>query len=277
MPRLALTLLAVLHVAFTFLSYGFYAADDVGADPLLSSTGDLRAIFHSHPDDENSLSFFRWEHYADFFELNFRHFDWLDRPVRMLEIGVLNGGSPYVWHEFFRRVGLRFVGIDIIPACKVAENLDMGIHIEIGSQSDPAFLRRVCERYGPFDIVVDDGSHRTEDILASFEALWPACMANNGVYVVEDLHAMGMFPNQKLNGVDVFGYMAELMYHRSTYQLVAPAADPEPSVASLQSRAKHVLAMHSYDSMVFLHFRESIAAPRTIVRGRKYPVMPHAR
>jgi hypothetical protein len=45
----------------------------------------------------------------------------------------------------------------------------------------------VVAEFGIPDIVLDDGSHRMDDINASFDALYPL-VPKNGVYIVEDLH-----------------------------------------------------------------------------------------
>jgi len=39
---------------------------------------------------------------------------------------------------------------------------------------------------GPFDIIIDDGSHITSDQVASFETLW-SFVTNGGHYIVEDI------------------------------------------------------------------------------------------
>ncbi len=46
--------------------------------------------------------------------------------------------------------------------------------VEIGDQEDPAFLRLVAERHGPFDIVIDDGGHRMRQQIVSVETALPA-------------------------------------------------------------------------------------------------------
>ena len=50
---------------------------------------------------------------------------------------------------------------------------------------DIAALDRVCEEHGPFDIVIDDGSHQVKHVLTTFHHLYPR-MPENGIYVVED-------------------------------------------------------------------------------------------
>ncbi len=111
-----------------------------------------------------------------------------ERPVRLLEIGVggygyrsLGGASLAMWAEYFP-LG-RIVGIDVF-----AKTLDMDPRVIVlhGSQSDTAFLREVAATHGPFDIVIDDGSHRPQHVVSSFIELFPH-VADGGIYVVEDV------------------------------------------------------------------------------------------
>lgn len=105
------------------------------------------------------------------------------KPLTLLEIGVLSGASILAWSEFYPNA--RVVGVDINPDCAQFHDEDRNITIEIGSQADGAFLQHVAEQYGPFDLIVDDGSHLQNHVIFSFECLWPWVKAG-GVYVVED-------------------------------------------------------------------------------------------
>lgn len=106
------------------------------------------------------------------------------RPLRMLEIGVLHGGSLELWRKYFGADAILF-GIDINPAAGAID--DPGFNVRIGSQADPAFLRRVVDEMGGVDIVLDDGSHIAKHQRASFETLFPM-LSDGGLYAVEDLH-----------------------------------------------------------------------------------------
>jgi len=61
------------------------------------------------------------------------------------------------------------------------------IFIEIGDQSDHAFLQSVMDEFGVPDIVLDDGSHLMQPTLRSFQFFYPK-MPKNAIYLVEDLH-----------------------------------------------------------------------------------------
>jgi len=128
----------------------------------------------------------KWHHY---FEIYSRHFGpYRNRPVRMLEIGVYRGGSLRMWKKYFHPEST-IVGIDIDKSCKAHESADQNVHVRIGSQADPAFLKKVTTEFGPFDIILDDGSHKTHHQVTSFGALFRPALKEGGCYMVEDLHS----------------------------------------------------------------------------------------
>ena len=130
--------------------------------------------------DERLLT--KWAHYFDVYTRELSRFR--DRPISFLEIGVFKGGSIPMWKGFFHDEA-RLCFVDIDPDC--ASLAEPGTHVEIGNQADPEFLLRLAETHGPFDVILDDGSHICAHQIASYEALWPH-MANGGVYMVEDCH-----------------------------------------------------------------------------------------
>ena len=109
--------------------------------------------------------------------LPFKRYD----EINILEIGVLDGKSLLTWKEYFYRANI--LGIDINPDCKKYE--EPRISVEIGSQDDGNFLSRTWQKYGPFDMILDDGSHMNEHVIYSFEHLWGS-VKSGGVYIVED-------------------------------------------------------------------------------------------
>jgi hypothetical protein len=57
--------------------------------------------------------------------------------------------------------------------------------IDIVDQSDAIALKAYAKKNGPFDIIIDDGSHITSHQILSFETLW-AYLNVGGTYVIED-------------------------------------------------------------------------------------------
>ncbi|TVP71993.1 MAG: class I SAM-dependent methyltransferase [Rhodobacteraceae bacterium] len=124
----------------------------------------------------------KWLHYLPIYERHFAAFR--NRPVKVLEIGVQNGGSARMWRDWFGPEAVIF-GIDIDPDCAVANG--EAAQIRIGSQADPEFLRATVAEMGGLDVVIDDGSHVMSHIHESFRTLFPL-LSEGGVYLVEDLH-----------------------------------------------------------------------------------------
>lgn len=100
----------------------------------------------------------------------------------VLEIGVREGASVRLWHDYFPRA--QVVGVDILPHCQ-AHAADR-IAIEIGDQADTGFLQRLTLKYQP-DILFDDGSHFWTHQIDTFRVLFPA-MRSGGLFICEDLH-----------------------------------------------------------------------------------------
>ena len=123
--------------------------------------------------------------YAQHYEHHFRPLR--HRPVNLLEIGVggydnptAGGASLRMWKRFFPRGHI--YGVDVYDKSALQESR---ITIFRGSQRDPAFLRATAATIGRLDIVVDDGSHRSEDVITAFETLFPL-LADGGIYAIED-------------------------------------------------------------------------------------------
>jgi hypothetical protein len=102
--------------------------------------------------------------------------------IKFLEIGIFQGASLKTWQEYFPNA--RIVGVDIRPETrKFASERTV---IEIVDQSNIDQLVRLGVKHGPFDIVVEDGSHRWEHQITSLRTLFPF-VREGGLYIIEDL------------------------------------------------------------------------------------------
>lgn len=109
---------------------------------------------------------------------------WVDKPVKLLELGVKNGGSLQLWRDYFPLGTI--VGIDI----DLRKDLCLGerIHVFEGSQDDCQFLSEVASKTAPegFDIIIDDASHIGELTRKSFWHLFYNHLKTGGIYAIED-------------------------------------------------------------------------------------------
>ena len=127
----------------------------------------------------------KWHHYFDIYT---HHFElYRSEPIKMLEIGVFRGGSLRMWKQYFHPKSV-IVGIDIDKKCQQYEITDQQIYVRIGSQADGDFLAAVTKEFGAFDIILDDGSHKTHHQLTSFNSLFRGALKDGGCYMVEDIH-----------------------------------------------------------------------------------------
>lgn len=101
---------------------------------------------------------------------------------KVVEIGVNKGGSIKVWQKYF--LNATIYGADIRnSSIRQINNLDRVVPIQL-NQGRKEDLIELAE-LGPFDIVIDDGSHEWAHQISTFEHIWPA-VAPGGLFVVED-------------------------------------------------------------------------------------------
>jgi len=139
---------------------------------------DLEAYFRNNP----GRLIHKWAHYFDIYDRHFRRFR--NKPVNLLEIGVSQGGSLQMWKHYFGPQA-RIFGVDIDPKCKSLE--EPNVQIFIGSQTDRAFLQKLKEQLPPLDILIDDGGHKMNQQIVTFEELF-GLVKDDGVYLCEDTH-----------------------------------------------------------------------------------------
>lgn len=143
--------------------------------------GDLSRLASYYHSDKNDGHFYT-QHYQ-------KHFAQQRRlPLKILEIGVggnedprQGGCSLRMWRDYFPNAMV--YGIDLHEKSWHDERR---IKTFQGSQADVDFLKSVVKQIGPPDIIIDDGSHRSEHVIASFHTLFPL-LADNGIYAVEDM------------------------------------------------------------------------------------------
>ncbi|MDQ1613725.1 MAG: hypothetical protein QOG00_3656 [Pyrinomonadaceae bacterium] len=104
--------------------------------------------------------------------------------VRLLELGIKEGGSLYLWRDYFER-GL-VVGLDV-EAVRLDDSTGR-IRTYQGMQQDTELLDRIARENAPdgFDIIIDDCAHIGVLARASFWHLFERHLKPGGVYVIED-------------------------------------------------------------------------------------------
>ena len=134
----------------------------------------------------------KWtDHYyvQDLYEPLFEQFQ--NKKVNVLEIGVWNGESMKLWHDYFVNAN-NIVGIDIFVRSSFKEvsdwlkDYDVKLH-KFNSHKDLDKLKEFSETYQDgFDIIIDDGSHWYENQINTYKK-FKNLMNPGGVYIIEDI------------------------------------------------------------------------------------------
>lgn len=144
------------------------------------STKTLEELYSEH----DGYASDKWGIYLTVYERLFNSLK--NAPVRLLEIGVQNGGSLAIWNKYFLQAE-RIIGCDINPACAQLAYDNGKTQVVIGDINHSDTQHKIFERCDEFDIIIDDGSHTSKDIIKTFSTLFPH-IKQGGFYIVEDLH-----------------------------------------------------------------------------------------
>ncbi len=144
------------------------------------SNDDLTLLSAKFKTDKWGGHWYTPHYHRHFQHLRLKRFSMLEIGIGGYEIAANGGESLRMWKEYFPLA--KIVGLDCFD--KSPHNEDRIVTV-CGDQTDENLLMRVNEEHGPFDIIIDDGSHLNAHVLKSFEIMFPLLNAD-GIYVVED-------------------------------------------------------------------------------------------
>ena len=178
-----------------------------------------------------------------------------NEQIKLLEIGVQYGYSVKMWKEYFPNAEI--YGFDLDKECmRFQEERITIIH---GNQSNCDLLKATNEQHGPFDIIIDDGSHFNGDMKRTFDCLFPL-LKEGGYYIVEDLHCCYWKTMQgwELTGDPVFiDKIKELVDYvnsrgKSGYGNIKLDDPNDTRMGEMTWIDKAIEFMHLYRSIVFI-------------------------
>lgn len=109
-----------------------------------------------------------------------------NKPITMLEIGVQNGGSLEAWSSYFPHAK-KIIGCDIDELCGNLKYSDPRISVFVGDATSEIISKKIKSFQPDFDIIIDDGSHTSADIIRAF-CNYFGNIKNGGIFIAEDLH-----------------------------------------------------------------------------------------
>lgn len=137
----------------------------------------LDAIGVYHGADQSSAA----HGYLDILDRYFERFR--NRPILGLEIGIQFAISTRMWLEYFSNTDAMWVGVDCVD--NSVQVPDARFAFVKGDAGSNGFWDSFNPMLKPFDIILDDASHRAVDQQVAFNALWPR-LSPGGLYVIED-------------------------------------------------------------------------------------------
>ena len=140
----------------------------------------LAETFAQYPDSDKGSLHSYLEVYEKLFELKRL------QVTALLEVGVRYGGSLRAWADYFPNA--RIYGIDDGSEDGIWRPDRAKIEILVADTTRPQMMADVLNRFGRgyFDIIIDDGLHRSWAQAATYGTLRPY-LASDGCYVIEDI------------------------------------------------------------------------------------------
>lgn len=211
----------------------------------------LRECFDAH----RGRPVLKVDHFFDVYESHFSRFRNTD--VRVLEIGVYHGGSLELCRNYLGP-SAQIHGIDINPLA--VERAPACCSVHTGAQADPVFIESIISEHGPFDLVIDDGSHLMQDQIKTFELIYPY-MSSTGVYVCEDVFTSYWceYGGKLKNPGTFIEYAKDLVDELHAYWVMDESFAPTPFTKMTQ-------AVHFYSGAVVFQ-RQKVEEPVCITRA----------
>ena len=137
-----------------------------------------------------------------------------DQPIALLEIGIQNGGSLEIWARFFP-IAKSIIGCDINSKCLNLKYSEQNIDLIVGDANEAGTCQAILSISNVFDIVIDDGSHRSSDIIKSFCLYFPS-INPGGLFIAEDLHCSYWAPfegglRNGLSSIEFFKRLVDIL------------------------------------------------------------------
>lgn len=141
----------------------------------------LEALYCKHTGKRSD----KWSAYFDIYDKALAPYR--KNNINLLEIGVQNGGSLEIWDEYFPEA-LKIMGCDINNDCEKLTYNSSKIKVLVENVNTDKAFNQITEYFDSgIDILIDDGSHDSGDIIKTF-AKYFDCISEGGVFIAEDLH-----------------------------------------------------------------------------------------
>lgn len=187
-----------------------------------------------------------------------------------------------MWGKYFPQAEA-IVGCDINQKCAALTYEDPRMHVVVGDINSADTRNVIAARVPHLDIVIDDGSHISRDIIATFRHFYPM-LKSGGVYLVEDLHCSYWSAFQgglwrKDSPIEFFKLLADIVNRQSWGVEMEPADRIPLTRGDRRSRITvsdylSIEGVHFYNSLCVITkgFTEKNSVGKRMVVGKEAPV-----
>lgn len=116
-----------------------------------------------------------------------------DKPISLLEVGILSGGSLKMFHEYFSQGAIygidnfnQMVGFNNKPINKLEVISELEKYDRIHVYDDDSTNVKIIPKNLKFDFIIDDGDHTPDGQMKTFASLFPY-LHEEGTYIIEDV------------------------------------------------------------------------------------------
>ncbi len=199
----------------------------------------------------------KWGHhyYCDIYQQYLDKFK--DQPITLLEMGFggyefpdQGGGSMKMWADYFTNPAAQFFVSDIYEKNMNGFDSRIGfIHTE--PFVPPTIPNIVTLKKIHPDIIIDDASHNSNDIIYSFNGLFPT-LKSGGIYVIEDTQTSYWEVEQYSGCADLRGEPKSSTMNYSKHLVDCVNLEYLPDKSLVPEFAKEILSIHFYEKMIFI-------------------------
>ena len=168
------------------------------------------------------------------------------KDIVLVEVGVFQGGSLFMWREFFGKKA-RIIGIDLNPAAREWE--EYGFEIYIGDQGSESFWKEFFYKIGNIDVLIDDGGHTNrQQVITTHSAI--SNINDGGLLIVEDIHT---------NYFREFGNPSKYSFINFAYRIIDSVNSRSHAMRRVRKRySDRVYSVHFYESMIAFEIDSSL-------------------
>lgn len=145
----------------------------------------LDRLFKFYSTDKSS----RWHDFSRFYEKHFDEFK--KKKINILEIGSARGGSAAAFAKYFTKSNIYCLDLNIKKFVYFSKRIKV-FGLDVSNEKSVKNFLKKKNFNNIFDIIIDDGSHKTSEILLTLKNFFNL-LKPGGYFVIEDYKLSNFF------------------------------------------------------------------------------------